>query len=529
LLARLTIPYPCLAVLSAADYGVMVVYLLAVLAIGLWFSRGQKDTESYLLGGRAVPWLLVGVSYVMSLLSTITLVSVPGEAYEHGLALAIGSVVTPIFAVLSFSIFVRFYFYSRVFTPFDYLERRFDARIRAIAAGFFWIARVVYIGLVLYASAGVFAAAAGWDRSTTIFLVGAIGIACTLLGGQKAVVSSEFLNFLVLVTGIFLILDKAVPAVSGGVWGVFHTASENGRLVPELSDPGFYGLEPRRRVTLFAICAGILNEQMFFNSSDQVALQRLLSTSGYAQARRSLFASATLLVPVLCLLWFIGLSIFAFYRQLPAEQRPTKGDMALFHFIATELPSPLPGLILSAMLAAVMSTLSAAMNSLATVATKDFYHRFFHPAESEARQVVFSRWMTLATGILAMGIGLALSQASQSIGATVMETTTAWLCLSVALPPVFLFGMLSRRATARDALIQLIVGWVTTAAMLGWYYASQKDPRGGISFMVVGFPGPVLSLATAYALSRRQPRRSDSELKNLTFWTISTAARESER
>jgi Na+/proline symporter len=180
-----------------------------------------------LLGGRAVPWLLIGVSYLMSLLSTVTLVSVPGEAYDHGLALAIGSVITPVFAVLSFSLFVRFYFYSRAFTPFDYLERRFDARIRAIAAGFFWIARVVYIGLILYASANVFFGAAGWDRATTIVLIGSIGLACTLLGGQKAVVSSEFLNFFVLITGIVLILSRAVPAVSGGIDGVLETAAAN--------------------------------------------------------------------------------------------------------------------------------------------------------------------------------------------------------------------------------------------------------------------------------------------------------------
>jgi SSS family transporter len=524
----LAIDCSCLAVLRPADYGVMAVYLLAVLAIGLWFSRGQKDTESYLLGGRAVPWLLVGISYLMSLLSTVTLVSVPGEAYDHGLALAIGSVITPVFAVLSFSLFVRFYFYSRAFTPFDYLERRFDARIRAIAAGFFWIARVVYIGLILYASANVFFGAAHWDKATSILLVGSIGIACTMLGGQKAVVSSEFLNFLVLMTGITLILTRAVPAVSGGFAGVLQTAAENHRLIPELKESGFYGLDPWRRVTLWTICLNILVEQMFFNSSDQVALQRLLSTSGYAQARRSLYTSAALLVPVLLLLWFIGLAMFAFYRQLPAAHRPAKGDLALFQFIATELPSPMPGLILSAMLAAVMSTLSAATNSLSAVATKDFYHRFFRPEVAEARQVVFSRLMTMFIGAVATALALAISKASESIAATVMETTSAWLCLPWALPPVFLVGMASRRATARIALIQLIVGWSVTAAMLAWYYVSKNSATEGISFLVVGLPGPLLSLVVAFALSRTQPRRPDNELKDLTFWTISPEARMSE-
>jgi Na+/proline symporter len=96
----------------------------------------------------------------------------------------------------------------------------------------------------------------------------------------------------------------------------------------------------------------------------------------------------------------------------------------------------------------------------------------------------------------------------------------AWLALSVALPPVFLLGMLSRRATAGHALVQLILGWACTASMLIWYLVSKDTPQGGISFLVVGVPGPVVSLLAAYALSRTAPRRSDDALRNLTFWTL---------
>jgi SSS family transporter len=510
-----------MADMGATDYAVIVLYMLAVVGVGLWFSRGGSDTESYLLGGRDMPWWLIGISYVVSLLSTLTMVGVPGEAYTNGVTLAIGSLILPVFAVITFHIFVRFYFVNRVFTPFDYLERRFSPTLRIMAAGFFWLSRAIYLGLVLYASAKVFAGADRWPVPMTILVVGGVGTLYTILGGFKAVVWSDFVQFLVLAAGIVLIVVYATADVPDGVIGIVTYAFENGRGAPELADPSFYGFSLTARFTLIGIAVAIFNEQLFFNSSDQIALQRLLSTSSYRQAKRSLYTFALLVTPVLMVLWFLGLAIFAYYSRMPIDQRPEQGDMALFQFIATQLPTPIPGLIISAMLAAIMSTLDSGINSLATVATKDFYVRFFRPDASESNQVSFSRAITLGTGALAIVIGLGLSMSAESTGASVIETSMAWMALSVALPPVFLLGMLSRRATPGDALIQLIVGWVVTASMLLWHLLSQNKPTGGVSFMMVGIPGPVIALGIGWVLSRRHPTLPDSRLEGLTFKSLS--------
>jgi SSS family solute:Na+ symporter len=509
-----------LADMSFGDYSVMVLYLLAVMGIGVWFSRGKSDTVSYLLGGRGMPWWLIGISYVVSLLSTLTIVGVPGEAYTNGVTLAIGNLMSPVFAILTFYLFVRFYFVKRVFTPFEYLGRRFGPCIQAMAAGYFWMSRVIYIGLVLYASAKVFTGANNWPVWSTILAVGGIGTLYTFLGGFKAVVWSDFIQFIVLVAGVGLIIAYAVPETPGGVWGVINYAIEHGRGAPELAEPWFYGFSLNARVTILGLAAVIFNEQLFFNSSDQIALQRLLSTSSYQQAKRAMYTSVLLVTPLVLVLWFLGLAIFGFYGQLPADQRPVQGDLALFRFIATQLPTPIPGLIIAAMLAAIMSTLDSGINSLATVATKDFYTRFFRPDATESNQVAFSRVMTLATGVLAILIGLGLNHTSEGIGATVLETATAWLSLSVALPPVFLLGMISRRATSSDALIQLIIGWVVTALMLIWYLTSQNQPDGGISFLAVGIPGPLLAIGIGLLLSRRHPPMPGSRICGLTFWSL---------
>ena len=141
--------------LDWSSYTVMGLYLLAVIAMGAWFRRGKVDTETYLLGGRSMPWFVIGISYFVSLVSTVSMVSGPGEAYEYGVAMAIGVLIQPIAAICAFLIFVRFYFKHRIFTPFDYLERRFDSRVREIVAGIFCLTRIIYLGMVLFASAKV--------------------------------------------------------------------------------------------------------------------------------------------------------------------------------------------------------------------------------------------------------------------------------------------------------------------------------------------------------------------------------------
>lgn len=505
------------AKMGTGDYSVVVLYMLIVIGVGYWFSRRERDTEDYLLGCRNMPWWLIGVSYVVSLLSTLTLVGVPGEAYANGVTLAVGSLLIPVFSVIAFHIFVRFYFVRKVFTPFDYLERRFGPGVRALSAGFFGLSRAIYLGLVLYASAKVFSGADNWPVPLTIAVVGGVGTLYTILGGFKAVVWSDFIQFLVLTFGIFLIIVYATAGVPGGPAGVVTFAFENGRGASELTDPGFYRFSLYARVTLIGVAASIFNEQLFFNSSDQIALQRLLSTSSYPNARRALFTFILLVTPVLLILWFLGLAMFTFYSSLPVDQRPISGDAALFRFIATQLPAPIPGLIIAAMLAAIMSTLDSGINSLATVATKDFYTRFYSPEANELTQVNFSRAVTLATGMLAIGIGLMLNFMADRTGASVLETSMAWMALSVALPPVFIIGIFSQRATSIDAIAILIIGWVVTAAMLTWHLISKSTPGREVSFMMVGIPGPGVALTAGWLLSRRHPLLPRSRLNGLSM------------
>lgn len=507
--------------LSTTDYAVIGVYLALVLVIGWWFTDRETNTATYMLGGRSMSWWVIGISYTISLLSTISLVAIPGEAYSYGVTMALRNVIAPAAAVASFYIFVRFYFRSHVFTPFQYLEERFDARIRIIAAGLYWMTRLFYLALVLYSSAKVFEGVSDWPVPVTILIVGVIGTLYTTCGGVRAVVWTDLLQFVILAGGVTWIITAAVSDSPRGMFDIVNFAIEHKRGMPELHDPEFYSLSPYVRLSLWVLVFGTITEYFFYNSSDQISIQRLLSTSGYKQAKRSMFTFVIISIPVSLALWFMGLAIYSYYAQLPAESRPAEGDLALFHFIATELPTPVPGLIVSAMLAAVMSTLDSGINSLSTVAIKDFYARLFRKDASEDQQVTATRVMTILTGVFAVATGLIIAKVSSGLGETIMEAGSIWMSFSLVLMPIFLLGVTTRSLNGTQALLLMVVGWAGVIPMIIWYLLGRYyDEVEQISFMYLTIPGIIMMLGAGYVmawLSKPQPSHKTDDLTLLTL------------
>ncbi len=504
--------------LTAPDYAVLGLYLVVVIGLGAYFSRGDSDTEGYLLGGRSMPWWVIGVSYIASLLSTVSMVGAPGEGYKNGMTAVLWPTFGLFLSLGFFFLFVRFYFQTRTFTPFEYLERRYGWKSRAAAAGIYCIARGLYLATVLFAAAKVFQGTGNWSVPWTIVLVGGVGIFYTTLGGMRAVVWTDFLQFLVLVGGIVIVLLKATTSMPGGVAGVLQFAAEKDHLFPDLKDPSFFTLDPFVRLTLWAILFRAVADHLFYKSADQILIQRMLATKGYWHAFRSVVTGSVLGPIILLVLYFVGLCMFRHYAALPAAERPP-ADLALFRYITTQLPTPVPGLIVAAMLAAIMSTLDSGINSLATVITKDFYLRFSQPGAGEAAQVRFSRWMTVVAGVAIIGVAVGIAALAASVRGTVLESSGVWMSLLVVLAPVFLLGVSSRRARQWHALTGLAVGVAVTAAMTFWYYHTKHRGLEANFFLVAVVPF-LATLVTAFGLSRFAPRAGGETLANLTLWTL---------
>ncbi len=507
--------------LAWQDALVVLLYLGAMLAIGIWFKwkEAHGNTEDYLLGGRGMPWWLIGIAYVMTLLSTNSLVAVPGEAFNHGLGLAIRYFLAPIVGIFIFYLFIRFFFRSRVFTPFTYLEERFDRRVRALGSIFYVFMRLFYLALVLFSAAVVLKGVANWPLSQSIIIIGIVGLVYVYLGGMKAVVWADFVQFLLLAGSLIVVVVICISRVDGGAAGIMRYAFDHGRGFEAMQQPSFYSLDAFVRLNLWLMLYVMISDRMFYASADQLAVQRLLSTSSYKQAERSYWFSQILTLPILLGLWFLGLAIFAFYGQNPLPGVTLAGDTALFRFVSTELPPFIPGLFVAAILGAIMSTLDAGFHSLATVLVKDVYKVFINPNASEHRQVWFSRLLILLIGVFSMGIALFMALTNESVAGSFMETTVFWISFQGLVAMIFLIGITSCRVTAGDILRGFVVACVVTGITV-YYYIESRGTDRPMSFLFVSIPGEVTMLIMGYLPALWRKKLPAVKTDGLTLFTL---------
>ncbi len=479
--------------LGFSDYGAMIAYLVGVVLIGLWFSKGEKDSEEYLLGGRKLPWMAVGISIVMSLLSTYSLVMGPGEIFNHGLSMWILALLSPVFAVFAFMIFVRFYFKLNAFTPFEYLEYRYDARVRMLIAAIYAYTRIFYLGMVLFATSKVFEGGAGWPSWVTIVIVGVIGVVYTVMGGMKAVVWTDVMQFFVLVAGVAAAVIVLCCNIDGGFFGAITYSFSHGRGLDRFSESSFYTMNPYVRLSFWLLLLGYIMGPLGGASSDQITIQRLLSTSSYKNAFKAQLTSSCLVIPFQLFIWFIGLAIFTFYSQHP-DSRVTSGDTAFFLFISTRLPSPLPGLFLAAMLAAAMSTLDSGINSLSAIWLKEFHQKLINPKPDGLTQVRISRLSSVWVGVFAIVMALILTVSSKWFEQTFVEVATIFGALAVITLPAFLFAVFSKRVNSYFIWLMAFFLWGMKFGMVLWYAVTKRCDVVWKKGEPLGFGGPISPL-----------------------------------
>ncbi len=479
---------------NLCNYAIIAVYLGAVVAIGFRFCKEDRSTEQYLMGGRNVPFLAVGISCMMSLLSSISIVNVTGEIINHGMMLFWAMPLTQMLSVPAYLVFTRFYFKLGSCTPYEYLEYRYDKSVRLLVAVCSFYARVMYVGMVLYTTAKIFQGAYGWPAWFSILLVGVCGVVYTVLGGLKAVIWTDVLQFFVLAVGIAAIFVAFYVCIRGGLPEAVACTFREGHGFNGFADPDFYRLTPYVRLLfwlqLWNACTGPFSSAC----SDQITIQRLLATTDWKAGFKSQCCSAALSIGVCLALLLIGCCCFAYYHQNPSEVVAREGgDVAFFHFIATRLPPPLPGLFMAALLAAIMSTLDSGMNSMATVWLKEFHVRFLQRNLTEEQQVRVSKWATGIVGVFAIGLGLLLNVSGKWLAQSVAEVGTLFWILNQATFPAFLCGVLTRSCSSRMVWGYTFFVFGEQLAWNLWYILSRRAVMDFIQGRSVdlGWGGPL--------------------------------------
>ncbi|MBN1591115.1 MAG: sodium/solute symporter [Pirellulales bacterium] len=494
------------------DYAALMAYLAGVVGLGLLFSRKQSSTADYFLGDRRFHWFPVALSMFASLFSATSYVAAPAEAYNHGMMLFLKSVAVLLGVPLAVVLFVRFFRRLSLTTAYEYLERRFDLRVRLLTSFLFLLLRSFWLGVVLYASAVALQPATGWPVWFSVLLVGVVATLYTTLGGMKSVIWTDVIQFVVLLGGVLLVLATLSWGPSQSLLGIWEYAQERGHAFNQVSDASFYSFDPFVRYSLWAIVISAVFTKLSLAGADQISIQRYLSTRSEKDASRSLVWGTVLGIPVMFLFYFAGLGLLWFYETHPERALPNMtGDYALPHFVATELPPAVGGIVMAAILAAVMSTVDSGLNSLATCSITDFYGRVIRPEANERHKLALARILTVVWGGVAIAcaaliIWLFGAQRGQNPLVIISEVTLG--LFGGILLGVFLLGVLTKRAHARGVLLGASAGLAAALGMTAPYYFRELPPDAPrLSFLWINVVGCLVTFSVGYIMSfSRGPR-----------------------
>src|SRR5438477_1124367 len=373
--------------LNSLDLTIIALYLAGITLFGLRFRKRQRSLRDYFLADRNIPWWAIALSIVAAETSTLTIISIPGLAYDTNLSflqVVMGYVVGGV--VISI-VLLPHYFHGDLYTAYELIERRFGSGLRSLTAGLFLLTRAAAEGVRVYAVSIVVSIALGTGEVASIAIITALTLIYTFEGGLAAVIWTDVIQAAIYVAGTLVGIATIIHLVPGG-WAHIHQVAESADKFRVFDfTPTFW--KP------YTFWAGLLGGAFLTTAShgtDQLIVQRLLAARGLRQSKAALLSSGAAILFQFGLFLLLGVMLFAYY-MVPSSHFG-KADRIYPTFIVTHMPHGISGLLIAAILAAAMSNLSAALNSLSSSTIMDLFLRF-RPQTDEHRRMLLSRFSTV--------------------------------------------------------------------------------------------------------------------------------------
>lgn len=389
------------------DWVVIVVYLASMLGIGLYFYLREKraSTSDFFVGGRSIPFWAAGVSLYVANTSSISYIAIPAKAFETNWQYLTNNLIAVIGLMFVAVWIVPLLRRLDLMSVFQYLEIRFHPAIRMLASALFIAVQIgSRMSVILFLPALAIATITGIDVVWSVLIMGGFTIVYTAMGGMKAVIWTDFVQLFVKMGGALFAIGFIIYKLDGGLIEFLATARAENKT--QLFDFSF----DLTKATVWGFVFLVLFDVVLTFPKDQVLMQRTLSTKSDKEAGRSVWALAAIMIPGGFIFYTIGTALFVFYRAHPDRMNPLLTIDATFPlFIAAELPMGVTGLIIAGILAAAMATLSSIMNSVATLASVDFYEKLVKNVDAR-KSVRFAEAMTIVAGLCGIGAALLLSR-----------------------------------------------------------------------------------------------------------------------
>jgi SSS family solute:Na+ symporter len=485
--------------LSWIDLAVLLVYLVGVVGYGVWFYWRNRSSEKFMSAGRSLPGWAVGLSIFGSYVSSISFLANPGKAYASNWGAYIFALSLPLAAWIAVRWFVPFYRRSGEVSAYHHLEKRFGPWARTYAVVCYMLTQVARLGTILYLLALALVPLTGWDIRLIIVLTGLVIIVYPLLGGTEAVIWAGVMQAIVLAGGALAVVGTLLFKMPGGPAEIFTVALANdkfslGSFAATLNQPTFW---------VVLIYGLVINLQNF--GIDQSYVQRYITAKDDRAAGRSVWMGAMLYLPINAAFLFIGTALFAFYLKQP-DLLPagTAADAVFPHFISTQLPAGLAGLVIAGLCAAAMDS---NLNCMATLFLKDVYQRYFRPRASEREAMGVLYGSTFIFGAISVGAAVLMISIKSALDIW-------WELAGIfggGMLGLFLLGIVSR-ASNRAAVTGVVAGlllilWMTFSPRLAWVPDYLKSPFSNLLVIVFGTAVlMVTGLLTMALFNLRKPR-----------------------
>lgn len=446
------------------DLAIIAVYMIATVAIGIAYRGRTGEVDEYftargMFRGR-LGEVLIGLSIAATFMSGISIIVYVSAAYSDGARIGLGLICLPISWWILIRWFLPRYLAAGGVHAYDVVERRFGYPVRACLSGMFFLLRVGWMGVMLYVPTLIILGATGLSPSwfwPIVLLIGLSSTVYTVVGGIRGVIVTDALQFVVIMGGVLLIVGLLFARLDLPATALWADWAGRGRL-----DVLDFSLDPQKSLTFWTVVLGISVANLGSYLADQMSLQRYLAAESIPAASRAFTVNAVGVAVVIVTLVLAGLLLSSWYQRHPDPALPAKADQVLAFFIVRELPPGLAGVLVAAILAATMSSMTSCINSLAGIVTTDWMARWGR-ARTPAETYRLARWVSLSIGVgatllagFAEQLGSVLDAQAKVMGAF-LGPMLACVVLAVGTRP------LSGRAVLAGIIAGVVAGWAIAA------------------------------------------------------------------
>lgn len=457
------------------NWVVIALYFLGILMLGFYFSKKQVSTEDYFTASGRVPSWVTACSIYATALSSISFIAIPASVYGKGWLLGMAPLGIILMVIWSAIVFVPFFRRVNVVTAYEYLGKRFDNKFRLIGSLSFVLFHVIRMAVVLYLpTLALMQALPNLNPYILTAIVAILCVAYTSMGGIEAVLWSDAIQTIVLLSGAFLIILFGFSAAPEGVGQGFKLLADDGKIISDT----FFSLDFMKTSIWTILIGGFVNSIYSYVGSQDI-VQRYSTTKNEEEAKKSLFINIPLLLTSIFIFVGMGSALYIFFHFKAALPETINGNAILPYFVINYIPMGISGLILAAIFAAAQSTVSSSLNSVSTCMTADLLEQI-KPGMADSAKLDFAKKSSWIVGIISTCLAMRFIQVGQGDMFLYFQAITGLLGGPIA--GVFLVGIFFDKVNAKAAWCGFIVS-VIIATYLG-------NPAGLLTKFIPGYQVP---------------------------------------